>query len=179
VNTIDSNVIVDMLEKHLTRLREDARYQNAVIYVYIEANMSWVTANDIKKVVEQPRFYPVIVRSYDTSPEQKPGVHTGQPEKEMYSRDLQRALGDGQLCYADRFISDDPNVKQELRSQMEVYRREVEVGPNGKLKSNFTGKSNGRKDDLCMVVQMLLYWSRLERESAEYVHAATANGWRL
>jgi hypothetical protein len=180
VCTADDNTIIDMLETHLAGLRANPRYKAAVVYVYVEANMSFVTANRIKNIIDKPVYYPTIVAQYDPKGESRYGVWSGPEEKEMYADELKRALADGQLCYAEHFVSQDgAAVKSELKDQMEVFRRELKVSPTGKKTYVYTGKSNGRKDDLCIVLQMLLYWSKYTRESSEYANAATQNGWRI
>jgi hypothetical protein len=169
-----------MVEKHLSDLRADPRYMYAVIYVYIEANLSWVTANDMARLCMQPRFYPVIVQSFDTSKDMRYGVWTGPAEKEMYTNEMKRALSDGAIAYADDFISSDREVKSEVRSQLEVYRRSVKFTEGSEKASvTYTGKSSGRKDDLAIVLQMLLYWSRVVRCSSEYAEASVLNGWKF
>jgi hypothetical protein len=179
VNTAEWNKVVDMLEGHLTDLRNDARYRRAVIYAYVENNSSFTNANEVRRVLEQPRFYPVVVKSFDSKKEQRYGVWTGAAEKEMYALEMKRALGDGRLCYADKFISRDKGMKTEILSQLEHYRKELKVSPSGKKTYEYTGKGGGRKDDVCIVLQMILYWSMLERQTPEYMHAAEENGWRL
>jgi hypothetical protein len=151
-----------------------------VIYVYIEANLSFVSANQIKQLIEPQSLYPIVVKSFDPKNDGRCGVWTGDTEKELYAIEMQRALSDGALVYADSFITSDDHMREEVRAQLEVYRREVRVTPGtGKLKVIYTGKSHGRKDDVAIVMQMLLYWSRVTRESTEYMEAAESNGWRM
>jgi hypothetical protein len=176
---VDWNVVVDMFEDHLTKLRSDSRYKNALIYVYIEANMSYIDANEVRKVLEQPQFYPVIVKSFDPTTEERAGVWTGPPEKQLYAMELKRALSDALLVYADNLITNDPGVKTEIKNQLEVFRRDVKITPQGKRTIEYTGKSSNRKDDMCLVLQMMLYWSNEMRESHEYIKASETNGWRL
>lgn len=168
-----------MIETHLSRIREDDRYHHALIYVYIEANLSFVTARDIGRICSQPQFFPVVVKSFDSTKDERDGVWTGEAEKQMYTSEMKRALADGALSYADNFLSQTENVQAEVQAQLEVFRRDVKLTEGcTKPKITYTGKSNGRKDDLCLVLQMLLYWSRVQRESAEYLTAAASNGWR-
>lgn len=178
----ETNRINNMIETHLLKHRQDPRYANAMIYVYIEANLSWVTANDIAKLCLQPRFYPVQVMRYDPKPTQFYGVWTGASEKQMYVELTQKSLSSGQLCYAENFITAEPQtnlIKAEIRSQLEMYRRVVTFKEgDDQPKITYTGKSPGRKDDLAIVVQMLMYWSRLLRSSKEYIDTATMNGWK-
>lgn len=164
----------------MEKLRAVPAYQTAMIYVYIEANLSFVTANRIKAIVNKPCFYPIQVQSFDPSTEERAGVWTGEVEKQLYTIELQRALADGALYYASNFVTqgDVKEVKSEVKEQLENFRREVTL-VNGKMKVVYTGKTGTRKDDLCLVVQMLLHWSRENRLSDEYAQAATANGWRL
>jgi hypothetical protein len=176
---VDNNAVTNMLETHLQNIRDDPRYNTAVIYVYIEANMSFLTANKVKEIVEHPRFYPVLVQSFDPTTDARAGVWTGPDEKYLYAEEMKRALADGALVYAARFISSDESIKPEIVKQLEVYRREAKVSASGKRTIEYTGKSLGRKDDVCIVMQMLLHWSRLMRNSDEYQKAAELNGWRL
>lgn len=177
----DGTKIKSMVERHLTQLRADPRYQYALIYVYIEANLSWVTAHDLAQLCMQQKYYPVLVKSYDTTKENRYGVWTGETEKEMYVMEMRRALNEGALCYAEDLNSSEPAaIKKDVMGQLEVYRRNVKYTEGSeKVKVSYTGKSSGRKDDLAIILQMLLYWSHVTRCSHEYLEAASANGWKF
>jgi hypothetical protein len=169
-----------MLQQHIIDIRKDPRYQGAVIYVYIEANLNYIGANRIKNLLSLPAFYPLRVQHFDPSTEQKAGVYTGEVQKEQYIEETKRALSEGALCYAENFISNDPDIKTEISQQLEAYRADVKTDPLTHKRTVYhTGKSAGKKDDCALVVQMMLYWSRLFRDSHEYAEAAESNGWRL
>lgn len=169
-----------MIQTHLRKLRATETYRTAVIFMYIEANMSYITANQMRTIAEKPEFYPMHVETFDPTTEERAGVWTGEDEKHLYALEMKSVLLNGALWYASDFITSDPinALKTEVREQMGHFRREFKMMPNGKLKVTYTGKSNNRKDDVCIVIQMLLHWSKETRESQTYMDAAAANGWR-
>lgn len=153
-----------------------------MIYVYIEANLSWVTANDIANICLHKDNYPIQVMSYDPTKDQRFGVWTGKSEKEWYAREMKQALASGTLMYAEDFITAEPKavaIKGEIRDQLQLYRRIVTYKDGDDQPTvTYSGKGGGRKDDLAIVLQMLLWWSKLNRASHEYKEAAHHNGWK-
>lgn len=159
-------------------LRKDPRYKNAMIYVHIEANLSYLTANKTKDMVDKSEFYPVYCTQFNPSKDATTGVWSGEVEKAMYVQAMQYALSDGSLEYAADFITNDETIKGEAKNQLESYRRDVKLLPNGKQSVSYSGKGSNKKDDVCIVMQMLLYWGRYTRDTHEYIQAAQTNGWR-
>jgi hypothetical protein len=177
---IDNNIIVDMIIKHLRKLRSIAQYANAVMFVYIEANLSWVTANTLAGVAQAGEFYPCIVKKYDPKNKGRFGVWTQEAEKEKMCHETKHVMADGALYYAEHFFSETAplTIQQEIKAQLEVYRRNIRLSDSGKVTIEYTGKSTNRKDDLAIVIQLLLYWSRYNRESTEYQQEKQSNSWR-
>jgi len=169
-----------LLQQHFIDIRKDPRYRSAVIFVYIEANLNYIGANRIKNLLSLPAFYPVVFQHFDPSTECKVGVYTGEKEKIMYVEEAKRALSDGSLCYTENFLTNDPDIKTEIKNQFEAYRADVRLNAVTKKRTvDHTGKSAGKKDDCALVIQMLLYWSHLFRDSDEYAKTAERNGWRI
>lgn len=173
-----------MIEAHFHKLRSIRQYANAFIYVYIEANMSFIGADFLHNLISVPEFAPLEVVSEDKTSLQRPGVWTGETEKEFYAKTLQHVLSDGMLSYAhdDQFVSQDPvNVKNLLVQQLRTYRKETKLVGDpafGKLRVSYSGKSSGKKDDMSMVLQIALGQANKKRISADYRATAEAHGWR-
>jgi hypothetical protein len=97
--------------------------------------------------------------------------------------DMSRSLADGQLCFAQQFITQrkQPEILREFCEQLTHYREDL-IQPvdeaTGKWKKIVTGKSTGRKDDLCICAQIALYYSGKKRMESAFRDLAEQRGWR-
>jgi len=179
------NEIMKMLENFILRTRSMRVYRDALIFIAIEANMSFITADMLAGFFQNPRFGRIEVLSLDPKKHQRPGVWTGENEKERYAESMERALANGTLCYAREQAGDPakwPLVKQEFQSQLGSFRREVDPAKDpmfGRNKITFTGKAgNGKKDDLVLATQIALYHLEWLKTTDRFQDMATAQGWR-
>lgn len=168
-----------MLTAHIQNLRNVPQFAEAFIFVYIEANMSWLSADMVARILMQ--FDRVVVAQKDPSPQNRFGVWTGPSEKENYASGLQRVLVDDLLCFADVMIgaNQEKDVK-ELMDQLAVYRKEIKAPTDlmhGSHKIAYGAKSHGRKDDLALALQICLYWMSLTRIDPEFLQLAAQHGW--
>jgi hypothetical protein len=182
------NVITKMIETHLDMIMRSRTYGRSMKYVFIEANYGGYWAVDIiKNIVQQPRFAPIEVVSYDETAKDRAGIWMSQGVKECMAGVMQRSLADGQLCFAKEFITQRgpnlPDIKKEYREQLINYRQEL-IEPHdvatGTSKAIITGKtSGGRKDDLCIVSQIALYFSGKKKMESSFRELANERGWRV
>lgn len=178
-----------MTEKHLESIRSRPLYHHAYIFVYIESQYSVIEAGNVRDIVQQHRFAPVAVESQIRKGGKQPrlGVMTMNEEKKLYAQDLAMVLSHGQLLYPEEseFISSDSvAVKEELLAQLRQYRRETKMTHQedaafADVKETYSGKAGGRKDDLCMALQIALFHGMRKRQSDGYEQLAMVNGWRL
>ena len=107
--------------------------------------------------------------------------------KQSMAGTMQRSLADGQMCFAHDFItSSSPTVEKEIkavfREQLSKYREELILPldlSTGITRKVITGKSSGgQKDDLCIVVQIALYFSGKKRIEPAFRDIAQSRGWR-
>ncbi len=154
-----SKVVDAMLLGHLTKIRDQkSMYRNALVVIYIEANMSWLDADRISELVTGGSLEPVYVESRDSQPEHRPGVITTHAGKENYAAMLQMQLSTGNVRFARTMISQNLVAnKFKLVNQWQKYRRDIKT-PNdlvhGKFTSSLSGKSAGSPDDLAMSSQI-------------------------
>lgn len=148
-----------MLVGHIRNLRKIKEYQNAYIEVFIESNMSWISADAVaEEFLKIDNRINIVVGDRQ---KQRYGVHTGETEKQVYSEGLQPILMENRIHFADVIASEDfEKRKSELLDQLKCFRRIVRTSNDpefGKNKFTYTGKSSGQKDDLGFVIQMTSY----------------------
>lgn len=183
-NRYRHNLITKMLQTHLKKIRENRLYKKVHIFVFIEANYGgWWATDIVRGIVEQKEFAPIEVCSYDETDKNRVGVWMRDEVKECMAGEMQRSLADGQLCFADAFITqrDTKAIQHEFMEQLQHYRQEIIVPTDestGKYKKVTTGKSAGRKDDMCICAQIALYFSGKKRIDNNFRSMAVEYGWR-
>lgn len=170
--------ILWMLDNHLLKIRQQPQYSNAFFMIYIEANMSWISADGLRTHFgKQPQLGQHLVYSRDPKKLGRPGVWTGESEKELYARGLRKMMHAGQLRYAENFISVGKKVhetKQILEDQLRQLRKETAASSGlepgfDKVKTTYTGKSHGVRDDACMSLQIALYNMETVRQDPVFI----------
>lgn len=172
-----------MLLRHLIKIRQCSVYSRSAIVLIIEANLSWIVAEGVAKLLSRVEFQPVVVLSEDSTPRHRAGVWTGEYEKVVYIDTLRQYMNTGHVHWAkeDEFISDRPvAVREELCKQMMAYRRErkepAQEGWN-QAKTKIFGKAHGLQDDLMMALQMSLYWGLTKLGDPDFAALRNARGW--
>lgn len=145
------------LQRHLERVRH--RFGAATIVTIIEQNYGgWVGASRVAALVDP--FQPCLHMSRDSSGQGKIGVITTHESKEAMRVMLQDKLRSERFAFAKQFISDAPDIKEEIKSQLKAYRYIDKGGENEGVPKRrvLSGKGNGRNDDLAIGVQFLAFW---------------------
>lgn len=181
------NDIMYMLDEHFRRIRKFPQYKDAIFYVYVEANMSFISVDGLNNHFQDHRreFGDVKTVSLDPKNLGRYGVWTGEKEKEAYALNLRKILSDGKLSYADNFISvvrQEQAAKDLLEEQMRQLRKqalESKLEPGfDKVKYTYTGKSHGVRDDACMALQIVAYNCVQMRQNPAFVLECAARGLR-
>jgi hypothetical protein len=170
--------IMGMVRHHLTKIRQDATFGSALIVVFVEACSDYVHANRLSVEFGRHPFMPILFEAKDPKGKGRVGVRTGPHEKTLYVQHLTSVLVDHTLCWAHQMIpvyKEDGrfgDIRFQLVEQMKKYRRVVGSPDDpvfGKFKESFTGKSGGGdRDDLCMALQICLYFSREKRNQQDF-----------
>ena len=179
------NDILDMLDNHLLALRRIPQYASAVFWFYIEANMSFLTVDDLRNhFLSHPEFGQLRVAREDGKAQGKWGVWTGEKEKEMYAKRLQKTMSEGKLHYAENFVSASrpaAESKAQLERQVANLRKEAKpcLEPGfDRVKFTYTGKSQGERDDGSMALQIALYNMEKQRNNPQFITSCMQQGLR-
>jgi hypothetical protein len=163
--------IIMLLQRHLRSLKN--KYRNAIIFLYAEANMSWNTidrfAYSAKEVSPDIRIV-----SRDRSGKGKPGVETGEVEKQLMKDAIEEGLLSEAFVYAKDFVSDNVATTQvKFEHQLHQFRRMVHQSKDGNVfsKPKITYSGAGQ-DDTIMAMGLALIHSRFTRSSEEYQREA-------
>lgn len=174
--------VEDMIITHMTKLNENVHTKNAWKHVIIEANMSYISADQI--AIWCRAFPKVIIEHADTTNRHRCGIWTGSYEKEAYAYTLREHIKKLNVCISSHAIGD--NLKRDraaLVAQLRVFRleRRSPVDPAfGKYLYAFTGKTaGGAKDDLILSLQMSMYWGTRVRSTHAFQLWAKDQGIRL
>jgi len=181
-----------MIQHQVAGLRQHIRYKHSVIFVIIEANMSYITADGIREFLERrcPDEYAidvqpmVVVNDFDSSGKGRVGVITGDVEKELYAEELAAIMKDGCLCIAQDFIKphaeETEQVLSALYEQLSNYMLDVKIAQDrvfGEAKRKYTGKVGGAFDDLSMLAQMLNFWGKKTMRTDAFRKKCHRLGW--
>ena len=173
-----------MIRRFLQALQDHPLYSGATKFDFIEANMSYISANLVASWCREAKYGHHVVESRDSSPRGREGVWTGAYEKEAMAWKLRERLGNDTLCYALDMLNQTEQPasierhKTMLTAQLRQYRME-RVEPSdvtfGKYKYAYTGKTaGGEKDDMYMALVLGDYWGDIKR--SEPAHRAWAQG---
>lgn len=167
--------IDNLVRGHFAGLRRHPCLQESMIIVYVEANMSWLIPSNIKNIVTTGVFGHVIMETSNikSTDENLPGVLTTNANKRLYAEILQSCIIEDSLSFSShcskhaQFHSN----KRKLMDQLRNYRREIKE-PNdmafGQFRESYTGKAKGQKDDMCLCIQLLLYWRAQKIASQQF-----------
>lgn len=193
VTNVDSSPSVQsadvhlMMLRHVQAIRDHPMTARALIVLIVEANMSYLGADHVVGLLGRADLQPMHVVSRDASKKGRPGVWTGENEKMLYAAELERVLAAGALRRANPLLGQPKSAVaaakwEKLVTQIGMFRRTVrnphdEVFQNFKIA--FSGKGGGNADDLCMALQMALYWGGEVRRDPSFQNAAQENGWQM
>ena len=172
-----SDDVDEVLKEHVTELTK--MYPRALIFEYIEANLSYLGANRMANITRRISPHNIRVESKDPTPKARDGIWTGENEKYQYATAIAHALSVGSLCYADDscFVSRNPvEVKDKFEKQLAQFRRITSPNPNPAFQKAKVTYSGEGKDDTVIVCGMCLYFSFDKRNSEEYNQIAQASG---
>lgn len=181
----DAESVETMIARHLLQLRKTTIYSAALFVVYIEANMSWIEVDRVRRIVEDPLFQPVYVVSMDGDKKGRPGVTTTAVTKEAYVETLQSLMLTKHITYANPFVTqlapdESPeHIKLVLHQQMRNFRRCEKPAREPQFNDarvSMSGKSASVKDDLLMALMFVLYFPTVLLRNNRYVSYCRDHG---
>ncbi len=179
---LDDADITIMIKEHFVRLRRDPLLQNCLFWVFIEANMSYIDADRIVAMLACPNIG-AFRAERDRKNSARFGVVTTQPIKEAYVRAAQEALVNGTLEIRDSLVGQNAQGdRQNLFKQLGYFRREIKQANDpihGHVRTSYTGKMGGKKDDLAMALMINLFWSNYRRTAPSFLSFANEQGFTV
>lgn len=172
-----------MVRGHIRALKDHPVYGQAKLVVFIEANMSYISADWIADKIRLETSN-LIIESRDPSSRNRIGVWTANFEKEAYAWTLRSIVENDNLYFASQMIGEklDKDIV-ELESQFRQFRMERrEPADPGfdKFRYAYTGKTTGgTKDDLLLALMIATYWDKRKREETDFIEFCCENGIRL
>lgn len=171
-----------MIKEHLTWLEEVVMLKDAWKHIMIEANMSYISADQVASWCRQ--FQRVIVEERDTTGAGRCGVWTGPYEKEAYAWTLRDVIKQNSIRWSINMVGHNiDRDKKALIAQLKNFRLERQDPADpafGKYKYSFTGKTGGgQKDDFVLALQILLYWAEVKRQETQFKLFAQRQGIKL
>jgi hypothetical protein len=176
--------VEEMIIEHLTKLQNHPQAVNAYKHIVIEANMSYISADEVAMWCRRKEFTNMIIESRDTTDRGRVGIWTGNYEKEAYAYTLREMIKQLNLFFSSHMFGRKvEEIKKQFIAQLRNFRLE-RLEPNdpgfGKYKYSFTGKTKGGlKDDLVLAAMMDCYWGQLKRENSQFMVWAQQYGIRL
>lgn len=92
----------------------------------------------------------------------RPGVWMTNEIKQTMRRDTYSLLDTGRISLWCNFASGTPGMRGTLAAQLRNYKYETKEARDvfGEAKVILTGKASGVNDDLCICLQMVVFWSQ-------------------
>lgn len=166
-----------MITGFVKRMRGIKEYENAHVIVVAESN-DWTKSNRYCETLQGDEFSSVDgvgqvwAYSRDNSGKGREGVYTDEDEKARWADCIETAFLGEQVCYADKFVSRDPEgIKRKFEEQARFYRKEIREGQDpifNDPRFRFTGKGNGgRFDDLISIFGLMEWCAKNMRTREE------------
>jgi hypothetical protein len=176
----DYDLVVEAFDNFWRDLRKQKRYKDSLVYVYVEVGASWFEPQRLyKRFLDKQHHYGRIEFEMYKEKDGRatPGfIMTPEMKERLVDVTLSRIKNE-QLRLCRHLAGADSVLAQnraELLVQLKEYRCELKPALDssfGHEKRTFTGKSPGQKDDLCMALQMALYYMYKTQYDAEVARA--------
>ena len=149
-----------LVQEHITGIRANLHRTLSKVHIYVERNLGLEAEHHHRALHDIPG-----VEFYQDHKAGRFGVMTTNETKHAMSTVLNAMLREQRVHLEPHFVSRDPKMlRVRLREQLEVYSYQFKQAPNtfGKDQVALSGKVGGMKDDLCICLQLGVYWTSVE-----------------
>jgi len=147
-----------LLTDHIKRIQSIPQWSNSSITLFVEANLGFESEHHQRAMMGRVRN----ISFYRDMQRQRVGIYTSHNVKHCMCTLLNALLRERRVCVrTDNFVSSTPeNIKQLLREELEMYSYQFKEAASVFQKSQvaLSGKIGGSKDDLCVLLQLSVYW---------------------
>lgn len=149
-----------LVERHINRIRDHELYRLSPIVIMVERNLGFESEHHEKAL----RYLPNCRHRIDHKAKRF-GILTTEDVKYGMVTLLNCMLRQQQVNVLQPLLSEDPEGnRRRLRDQMGIYSYQFKEATNSfsKGRSSLSGKIGGMKDDICICLQLGIYYSNQE-----------------
>ena len=149
-----------LVEQHIERIREDPMYVGSPIVMMVERNLGFESEHHERAL----RNIPMLRHRIDHQAKRF-GILTTEDIKYAMMTLCNTMLRDQRINVVEPLLSADPvGNRRRLREQMIIYSFQYKAAANafGKQRVSLNGKVGGMKDDVCIALQLAIYYSNQE-----------------
>ena len=150
-----------LLEKHIYDIRQREIFQNSEIIIMVERNLGFEAEHHQRALNGIP-----LTRHRIDHQAKRYGILTTEEIKMGMMTLLNNMLREQRVNVLDSIISQDPNGSlRRLREQLGIYSFQYKSASDtfGKQRVALSGKVGGMKDDVCIALQLAVYFSAKEQ----------------
>lgn len=146
-----------LVHRHIDRIREDDIFRHSEIVIMVERNLGFESEHHERALRDIP-----YTRHRIDHQAKRFGILTTEEIKYAMMTLFNTMLRDQRVNVREPLISDDPTAnRKRLREQLIIYSFQFKAAANafGKQRVSLNGKVGGMKDDVCVALQLAVYYS--------------------
>jgi hypothetical protein len=148
----------DLVERHINRIRSLNSLRCSEVVVMVERNLGFEAEHHHRALAGIP-----LTRHRVDHQAQRYGVLTTEDIKYGMMTMLNNMLRDQRVNLLEPLLSEDPDgCRRRLKEQLSIYSFQFKSAQNafGKQRVALNGKVGGMKDDICIALQLGIYFSQ-------------------
>lgn len=159
----------DLLIKHLTNIRRDSRFTNAMSVFIIESNLGLESERIANMLKDNYTNYVVMTERDDG---RHLGFRTTASVKTLSVDTVREQILSHVLKVADEntMVSFRKDIVPFFIEQLEEFAIILKESSTDKPSKKYSGKEGGGKDDLVMALLIMMHWHRVWYTSVKYSH---------
>jgi hypothetical protein len=149
-----------LVREHIAKIRSKLCWMDSPIKIYVERNLGFEAEHHARDLGSIPG----VIFHQDIAAK-RIGVLTTDAVKHAMCGLLNSMLREKRVHMAKTIVSRDANgIRTRMREQMEVYSYQFKLAetPFNKDQMSLSGKIGGMRDDVCICLQLAIYWTGLE-----------------
>jgi len=146
-----------LVHRHIDRIREDDIFRQSEIVIMVERNLGFESEHHERALRDIP-----LTRHRVDHQAKRFGILTTEEIKYAMMTLFNTMLRDQRVNVREPLVSDDPIAnRKRLREQLIIYSFQFKAAANafGKQRVSLNGKVGGMKDDVCVALQLAVYYS--------------------
>lgn len=148
------------MERHIERIRQNPLYSYSPLVIMVERNLGFESEHHERALRHLPH-----VRHRIDHQAKRFGILTTEEIKYAMMVLLNTMLRDQRVNMMNPLLSEDPEGnRRRLRDQLGVYSFQYKAAANvfSKQRVSLNGKVGGMRDDVCVALQLAIYYSNHE-----------------